>query len=317
MSISVLLPRILILVLIQAGMSGLAVAENICQSDKVELQVLGSGGPEIDDGRASSSYIIWYQDKAKVIVDAGPGSSINFGLVEADFADLEAILLTHLHVDHSADLPAFVKGSYFSDRNKPLHVLGPAANALMPSTSVFLERLFGSEGAFVYLSDFLSGARGANFKISSIDVPLLRDKIHTYPISDDVSLQSIFVHHGPVAAVAWRVNIAGCSISFSGDMSNRYQALGKLAMGSDLLVINNAIPEKAQGIARNLHMPPSEIGKIAKQANVQKVLLSHFMKRTIHTQSQTLDIIGKFFDGNVILAEDLKRVSLNNLSKIE
>ncbi|MFT4937635.1 MAG: hypothetical protein ACI88A_000652 [Paraglaciecola sp.] len=41
------------------------------------------------------------------------------------------------------------------------------------------------------------------------------------------------------------------------------------------------------------------------------------MKRTIHTQSQTLDIIGNFFDGNVILAEDLKRVSLTSLSKID
>jgi ribonuclease BN (tRNA processing enzyme) len=63
------------------------------------------------------------------------------------------------------------------------------------------------------------------------------------------------------AAGGWRVNIAGCSISFSGDMSNQYQALGKLAVDSDLLVINNAIPEKAQGAARNLHMPPPKLVK--------------------------------------------------------
>jgi ribonuclease BN (tRNA processing enzyme) len=164
-------------------------------------------------------------------------------------------------VDHSANLPAFIKGSYFSELNQPLHILGPAANTLMPSTSVFLERLIGSEGAFAYLSDFLSGARGANFKIISTDVSLLRDKIQTYPVSDNVSLQSMSVHHGPTAAGGWRVNIAGCSISFSGDMSNQYQALGKLAVDSDLLVINNAIPEKAQGAARNLHMPPPKLVK--------------------------------------------------------
>jgi ribonuclease BN (tRNA processing enzyme) len=317
MSINVIFARIVILFFIQAGTSGVAVAEDVCQSNKVELQVLGSGGPELDDGRASSSYIIWYQNKAKILVDTGPGSSINFGLAKANFADLEAILFTHLHVDHSADLPAFIKGSYFSERSQPLHILGPAANTLMPSTSVFLKRLIGQEGAFAYLSDFLSGARGANFKITSTDVPLLRDKMQTYPVSDDVSLQAIFVHHGPVAAVAWRVNIAGCSISFSGDMSNQSRALEKLALDSDLLVMNNAIPENAQGVARNLHMPPSEIGKIAKQANVKKVLLSHFMQRTLMTQSQTLDTISNFFDGNVILAEDLKRISLGDLNQIK
>jgi ribonuclease BN (tRNA processing enzyme) len=309
---TIFLVRIGLIVLIQIGLSGLVRAENICQSDKVMLQVLGSGGPELDDGRASSAYLIWYNDKARILIDTGPGSSVNFGLVKANFSDLEVILLTHLHVDHSADLPAFIKGSYFSARNQPLTILGPAENALMPATSTFVERLIGHKGAFAYLSDFLSGDRGANFKITTIDIPLVLDKIHHHRVNNDVSLQSTFVHHGPVAAVAWRVNIAGCSITFSGDMSNQYNTLKNLALGSDLLVINNAIPEQAQGAARNLHMPPSEIGKIAKQAKVKKVLLSHFMNRTINTQLQSVEIINNFFDGTVLVAEDLKRISLSD-----
>ena len=32
---------------------------NQCKSDQVKLQVLGSGGPEINDGRNSSGYLIW------------------------------------------------------------------------------------------------------------------------------------------------------------------------------------------------------------------------------------------------------------------
>jgi hypothetical protein len=55
MLINTLLPGILLLALFQTGVSGLAVAEKICQSNKLELQVLGSGGSELDDGRASSS----------------------------------------------------------------------------------------------------------------------------------------------------------------------------------------------------------------------------------------------------------------------
>ena len=37
-------------------------------SAKVELEVLGSGGPELD-GRASTSYILWIDDDAKLLVD--------------------------------------------------------------------------------------------------------------------------------------------------------------------------------------------------------------------------------------------------------
>ncbi len=95
-----------------------------CPQGRVRLQVLGSGGPELNDGRASSGYLVWVDDKAVVLVDAGPGTSVAFGESGARFEDLQAILLTHLHVDHSADLPAYIKGSFFTRRSEDLPVLG-------------------------------------------------------------------------------------------------------------------------------------------------------------------------------------------------
>ncbi|WP_372655616.1 MBL fold metallo-hydrolase, partial [Halobacteriovorax sp.] len=83
-----------------------------CQSHNVRLQILGSGGPELDDGRNSSSYIIWYKNKARVLIDTGPGTSTSFSQSGAKFEDLQAILFTHFHVDHSADFPALIKGSF-------------------------------------------------------------------------------------------------------------------------------------------------------------------------------------------------------------
>lgn len=40
-----------------------------CQHQRV--QVLGSGGPELSDGRASSSYLVWLDNKGVVLIDAG------------------------------------------------------------------------------------------------------------------------------------------------------------------------------------------------------------------------------------------------------
>ncbi|MFX9127707.1 MBL fold metallo-hydrolase, partial [Acinetobacter baumannii] len=65
--------------------------------------------------RASSGYLIWRDGKARVLVDAGGGVALRFGEAGATMTDLDAILFTHLHVDHSGDFPALVKSSFFED----------------------------------------------------------------------------------------------------------------------------------------------------------------------------------------------------------
>ena len=42
-----------------------------CGGEGVAVQVLGSGGPELQDKRASSSYLVWQDGQARVLVDAG------------------------------------------------------------------------------------------------------------------------------------------------------------------------------------------------------------------------------------------------------
>ena len=81
-----------------------AAAAPTCGATGVAVQVLGSGGPEMK-GRASSAYLIWQQGKARALVDAGGGSALRLGESGALMADLEVVLFTHLHSDHSADFP--------------------------------------------------------------------------------------------------------------------------------------------------------------------------------------------------------------------
>jgi hypothetical protein len=50
-----------------------------CGSTGLAVQVLGSGGPEMQDKRASTSYLIWEHGRARVMVDAGGGSALRFG----------------------------------------------------------------------------------------------------------------------------------------------------------------------------------------------------------------------------------------------
>ena len=288
-------------------LSPVTMASSACQKDRVELQVLGSGGPELDDGRASSSYLVWLDGRARALVDLGPGSSVNFGQAGGHLEDISVMMLTHLHVDHSAELPAFVKGAFFTQRQNDLTLLGPADNDLMPSMEQFVSRLFGNEGAFSYLSNYVDPKQRSAFKLNAKSVGLDLKEVTYYPVGREMILSAIPVHHGPIAAVAWRVDVAGCAITFSGDMNNDYQTLEKLALDSDILVMHNAVPESAKGVAAHLHMTPSQIGQIAELAKVKQLVMSHRMKRTIGKESDAEQKIKQSYQGSVLFADDLDR----------
>ncbi|WP_339773120.1 MBL fold metallo-hydrolase [uncultured Paraglaciecola sp.] len=298
-------PKALLTITLGLSIHSIFAQAQSCQQQEVRLQVLGSGGPELNDDRASASYLVWHKNKAKVLIDAGPGSSVNFGAAQADFADLKVVLLTHLHVDHSADLPAYVKGSYFTQRTEDLTVFGPAGNTLMPDTSDYLSRLIGDKGAFAYLSDYSDASSEAAYHIKAQNIPLTPIKQHSLKIDEDITITASPVHHGPISALAWRVDIDGCAITFSGDMNNKFNTLAALGKDSDILVMHNAVPQGASGAAINLHMRPIEIGKIAQEAKAKTVVLSHFMNRTRNDNEATLGYIRQNFAGEVEMATDM------------
>src|SRR6202007_432341 len=84
-----------------------------CGATGVAVQVLGSGGPESQDKRASTSYLVWLNGKALVILDAGGGSVLRFGESGAQMSQADVFLFSHFHVDHSSDFPALIFSSWF------------------------------------------------------------------------------------------------------------------------------------------------------------------------------------------------------------
>ena len=87
--------------------------------------------------------------------------------------------------------------------------------------------------------------------------------------------------------------------------------MADFAKGSDVLVMNHAVPESARGVARNLHMPPSVIGEVAGKAKVKTVVLSHFMRRTMGQVENAVAIIEKQFNGDIEIAVDQLMIDVN------
>lgn len=281
-----------------------AQAASMCGDKGVWLQVLGSGGPELDDQRASSAYLIWLDGKARLLVDMGAGSLLRFEQSAANLNDIDVILLSHLHVDHSADLPAFLKASYFTNREYDLRVYGPEGNHFMPSLADFVQRLFSTDGAFRYLNDYLDGTE--SYRLIPANVIASGKKSQQVLQNSRYNITAIPVQHGPVPAIAWRVEIAGYRLVFSGDMNNQNNTLASLAEQADILVAHHAIAENAGKIARTLHMPPSVIGQIAAQAKVKQLVLSHRMNRTSGQEENSTALIRQAYHGQLYFADDLQ-----------
>jgi ribonuclease BN (tRNA processing enzyme) len=279
-------------------------AAQSCGSQGVAVQVLGSGGPELQDKRASSSYLLWEDGQAKAVIDAGGGSALRFGESGAQMSQPDVLLFSHLHVDHSADFAALIKSSWFEDRNRPLPIYGPPGNGFMPATTAFVYDLFGDKGAYGYLSELLVPKEQGSYKMQPHNVTASLTPVPVFH-NENLAASAVRVIHGGVPALAWRIETRGKVIVFSGDTNGEGEGLPRLAMNADLFIAHNAVPEGATGIERRLHMPPSVIGQIAADAHVKNLVLSHRMLRTLGKKAETEAEIRKRYSGPLTFANDL------------
>jgi len=269
---------------------------------EMTLQVLGSGGPELTDKRASSAYLVWIGNQAKILIDFGGGASLRYEESGAKIEDLEVILLTHLHADHTSDLPALLKASFFTPSKGDLHLFGPDKNDVMPSTTEFINRLFSNHaGAWQYLGDNLDGTAPLQLKVHTIKKTL--EPVIIYK-NGDLVIKAISVHHGSIPAFAYRLEKAGKSITISGDMNGEFHTLETLAYKTDILLAHNAVPNNVKGTAASLHMTPVTIGEIAKKAEAKELVLSHRMTRTLGKEKETYCAISANYEEGITFADD-------------
>ncbi|MBT8446781.1 MAG: MBL fold metallo-hydrolase [Gammaproteobacteria bacterium] len=260
-----------------------ALAAEHCGAVGAALQVLGSGGPIADDARAGSAYLLWRDGRARVMVDAGSGAALRFGQSGA----------------------ALIKSGYFSPRRRPLAVSGPTSGGVFPGLAAFLQRTFDSQdGVFGYLAGALDGS-GGQFPLAPEEIEARPGVVTAIAERPDVRIAAIGVDHGPVPALAYRVEMNGVSVVFSGDQTGRGEGFWAFAGAADVLVMHHAIPASAGRTARRLHATPAQIGRGAARAGVGRLVLSHFMARSFADLDHSLAEIGRHYRGPVTLAEDL------------
>ncbi len=276
-----------------------------CQDNALAVQVLGSGGPIADDHRGGAGNIVWVDGKARIMVDAGPGSFIRYGEAGVDFKDHDAILLTHFHGDHVGGLPGILNSGSFAKRTEPLLIAGPEGSASFPSTSEFLDALVGKDGALRYLSSYLDD-NPALPKLIIRDIVTSGDDMQQVLREDGLDVDAVAVKHLEVPALSYIIRIKEKRLLFSGDQSFLSETFEKVTGNGqpDIMVMHNAI-SMADGQPRGLHRDGESIGEAAQQAGAKKLVLSHHMQRALNDREAIMDAIRQSYKGPVEFADDL------------
>jgi len=309
----------------------------------VVLQILGSGGPENIQGRASTGYLLWVDGKSRVMIDAGEGASLRFGQANAKVNDLDALLLSHLHADHTASTLSIIKRSYFEwvdgDSSK-LIVAGPEGRGsdaapgseLFPDTKKFIDTLVNSEdAAFAYLGIDQHHPDDHYYyaQVTAKPVPAKLGQVRLVMETEDMSIYALGVEHAYVPALAYRIDIKKngktFSIAFSGDQNARQSDEAFMTANKDfvafvcdvdILVMHLAAaePDEADVDSTYWHAIPSTIGRVANEAGVQKLVLGHLMSWSDPKASMKI-IREQGYTGKMKLAKDLKRYPVNERRK--
>ena len=265
---------------------------NNCGANDFALQILGSGGP-FGNGRASAGYLLWIDGQSRVMIDAGGGTFAHFHEAGANIADLQLLAISHFHPDHSAELPALLW-----PQTGTLTVVGPSGDKAFPSVAEFIDGLFGIDGVFRVLND--------RFQFETIEVGINGDAVEILN-ERAVVVKSLGVPHGDVPALGFRVDVGGRSVAFSSDQNGSDPRFIDFVEDVDLLVVHFAGNEDGSGRA-DLHAKPSVWGKIANEAKVGRLILSHL---SINQNFESnLVALEEVYSGPLTIAEDLMCMSV-------
>jgi ribonuclease Z len=275
----------------------------------MEIVFLGTGCPVVSTERYGPAQLI-LADGAKILVDCGSGVTQRLLAAGTPGRDLDALLLTHLHSDHLVDLYQLIVSSWHQGRDRPLPVYGP------PGTRRYVEGLMALWEP--ELSQRVAHERRPS--TAALEVAVTEIAAGQVLAFGGLSVRVVEVDHKPVRhAYGFVFEAGGKKLVLSGD-TRRCAALIDAAQGADLLVhevfIHREMPvvegvRSAETVAKvaGYHTLSDEVGKIATEAGVKALALTHFVPPAADRAALLAEVAADYA-GPLVLAEDLLRIDL-------
>jgi len=279
-----------------------------------ELVITGSGTPVPSATRAGPSALVKRGDLA-LLFDAGRSTVQRLAGAGLWPTGLTAVLLTHHHSDHLTGLPDLVLTHWVMDRGTdrpPLTVVAPEG-----PTCRFVDGMLDNWRGDIEVRMAHTGrtrAPGVDLRPFAVG-----DHPEQVWVEGDVRVLAGAVHHEPVTpAVGYRIETPDGVIAISGD-TIVCDEVAELAAGADVLVYEALRFECFDGMPPtrtfilDYHADTRLIGTQARDLGVGTLVLTHLIPEPEgpdDVRAYVDDIRGGGFEGELIVAEDLDRVTL-------
>jgi ribonuclease Z len=275
----------------------------------IEVTLLGTGSPVPDPNRAGPATLVRAGGQV-FLVDCGRGVLQRAAAVGVGAAGLSALLLTHLHSDHIAELGDVLITSWvtnFAPDPAPLQIIGP------PGTAEVVEATLKAFGRDI-------GYRIAHHADLNAPPPI---EVHEHTEGlvwdrDGVTIKVGPTDHRPVApTIGFRVEFDGATVVLAGD-SVPCASLDELTSGADALVhtairkdILGQVPQQRVKDVCDYHSSVQEAGATATRAGVATLILTHYVPAIAPGQEeQWRALAATEFSGQIELGDDLHRVEV-------
>ena len=276
----------------------------------MRLTLLGTGCPVVSTERFGPAQLVRHDGRA-VLVDCGSGVTQRLLAAGCPGRDLDALLLTHLHSDHIVDLFQLVISSWHQGRDRPHQVYGP------PGTKAYVDGLMALWQP--ELAQRIAHERRPSTAALQVEVT----EFGPGPLLElaGLTVSAVEVEHQPVKhAFGFVFEAAGRRLVLSGD-TRRCAALTEAACGADLLlhevfihrempVVEGVRTEETRANVAGYHTLSSEVGKIAAEAGVGCLVLTHFVPPDCG-RAALLDEVAADFQGPIIVGEDLMEIDVD------
>jgi len=219
----------------------------------MKLTVLGCSGSVPGPDSAASGYLL-EADGYRLVIDLGHGA---FGALQryVDPADVDAILVSHLHADHCIDLTAYIvalryggAGYRVSGPDGRIPIIGPAG------TRDRLEAAFDPYARKLGLHELFGFSTPASGELGPF------------------ALSFATMNH-PVPTSAVRITYGERTLVYSGD-TGESGALVSLAHEADVLLCEASVGPDEDYVP-DLHLTGRQAGEHADRAGVGRLIVTH------------------------------------------
>lgn len=298
----------------------------------LDVCLLGTSGMMPLSGRWLTALMTRYEGSS-LLIDCGEGTQVAIRERGWSVHAIDTICFTHYHGDHISGLPGLLLSMGNSDRREPVTMIGPrglekVVNSLrviapgLPFPIRFIElsqpcqdleingycirafKVNHSVTCYGYSIEIKRGGRFYPERAKQNQVPLKfwsrLQKGET--IQDEGTVYTPDMVIGPPRK--------GIKVTYCTD-TRPTQGLVDCASGSDLLICEGMYGEKEKQAKalENKHMMMTEAAKVAAEAGVMELWLTHYSPSMLHPENYMRDV-KKIFP-NTVAAKDGRSVELD------